>query len=97
MSNFLKKYKDIYDGWKNDVFTTPEIAELAHKRSTVCATCPLNIDNTCSKKVTGPVVSTFTYEVDGTLRKEGELYKGCGCPLDKKTKAPNTQCPLNRW
>ena len=97
MRSFLKNLREIYDGWKNDIFTTPEIAELAHKRSTICATCPLNIDNICSKKVTGPVVSTFTYEVDGTLRKEGELYKGCGCPLDKKTKAPNTQCPLNRW
>lgn len=97
MSNFLKKYKDIYDGWKNDLFITPEIAELAHKRSSICATCPMNIDNICSKRVLGPVENTFLYVVDGMERSKGDLYKGCGCPLDKKTKAPHTQCPLNKW
>lgn len=97
MSNWLKNYKNIYEGWKNDLFPTEEILAISEPRAKICASCPLNNDNTCSKKLEGEVVETFFYKVKGEMRQKGSIQKGCGCPLIKKTKALNDQCPLNKW
>jgi hypothetical protein len=42
------KIKEIFDGWKNDLFRTPEIEALAKERAEVCASCEHNIENKCN-------------------------------------------------
>lgn len=44
-----KKAQEIYDGWKNDLFRTPEIEAMAKARAEICSTCFYNINNTCSQ------------------------------------------------
>ena len=44
------KLKEIYEGWKNVIFPTPEIKALAEKRIAVCVDCEhLNVLNVCGK------------------------------------------------
>lgn len=95
MKSFLKKYKEIYEGWKNDMFPTSEILVMAEPRANICSSCPLNINNVCSPNQSGLAVKTFEYQEE--LRHEGKVYKGCGCPLSKKTKSPDSKCPLGKW
>jgi hypothetical protein len=95
MSSFLKSLKEIYDGWKNDLFPSPEIEALAKERAEMCALCTLNINNTCSLNVSGPAVKDFEYKEE--FRIKGRTYSGCGCPLSKKTRSPESKCPLGKW
>ena len=77
MSSFLKKFKEIYEGWKNDAFPTENILRWAEPRAKVCSERPLNINNVCSKQEHGVAVRTFEYQEE--LRTEGRIYNGCGC------------------
>lgn len=43
------KFNEIVSGWKNVVFKTPEIEEMAHKRALICAACPHNVDRVCQE------------------------------------------------
>ena len=95
MGKFISKLAEIYDGWKNDAFPTDEIIEMADNRAMICASCPLNINNVCSTSVEGEAVTDFVYQ--GAQRTKGTKYKGCGCPLSKKTKSTNSKCPLGKW
>ena len=95
MNGFLKKFKEIYLGWQNDAFPTDEILAYAEPRAKICSQCPLNINNTCSTKVSGQAIKTFVYQEE--LRYEGKFYNGCGCPLSKKTKSPESKCPIGLW
>ncbi len=96
--SWLTKYKDIYQGWKNDLFPNKDILEIAEKRASICAGCPLNVANTCSSKKFGMVKEDFIYKVRGNeVREKDSMQYGCGCPLSKKTKSPDSQCPLNNW
>jgi hypothetical protein len=46
----MTKLEEIYEGWKNYIFQTPEIEALAKKRIEVCVECKhLNILQICSK------------------------------------------------
>lgn len=46
----MSKLDEIYEGWKNVIFPTPEIEALAKERVQVCVECEyLNILNVCSK------------------------------------------------
>jgi hypothetical protein len=94
---WLKKYRDIANGWKNYIFPNKEAEELAEKRAKICAGCPLNVNNDCSSKKQGPVAKSFLYEVKNEYRVEGEIKNGCGCPISTKTRSLQTQCPLNYW
>lgn len=95
MLGWLKKYKEIADGWYYDAFPTEEIVKLADGRAKECATCPLNRDNTCDISLQGAAVKDLEY--DGEKRYKGLPYNGCGCPLSKKTKSPTSKCPLGKW
>lgn len=95
--SWLKKYRNIIDGWYNDAFPTEDIIKLSEERASICAGCPLNVNNACSSKKTGEVVETFLYKTKGETRVKGSIQKGCGCFLSKKLKAPNDQCPLAKW
>jgi len=95
MRSFLKNLREIYDGWKNDAFPTDDVLTMSEQRARICASCPLNINGTCSPEVQGEAVITFEYREE--LRHQGKLYKGCNCPLSKKTKSPKSKCPLGKW
>lgn len=95
MSSFLKKLKEVYQGWKNDAFPTPDVMLMAGPRAEICADCPLNVNNTCSTFKSGIAVKEFIYQEE--IRYEGREYPGCGCPLSKKTKSPDSKCPIGRW
>ena len=46
----MSRLSEIYEGWKNVIFPTPEIEEMAKERISVCVECEnLNILNICSK------------------------------------------------
>lgn len=93
--NWLKKYKEIVDGWVNDAFPTKEVLAISEPRAEICAKCPLNVNNVCSTSVTGLVTKTFEYNEE--LRYSGKEYNGCGCPLSKKTKSLTSKCPIGKW
>lgn len=95
MGEFIKKLKQISDGWINHWFDNDKVKDLAEYRARICAQCPLNINNVCSKNKEGSVRETFIYNEQ--IRLKGSIQKGCGCPLSAKTKSPTTQCPLNNW
>lgn len=95
MKSWLSKIAEIYAGWKNDAFPTEDILEMSEQRARICAGCPLNVNNTCSKKKTGIAVIDFVYREE--MRIKGKEYPGCGCPLTKKTKSTNSKCPLGKW
>lgn len=46
----MSRLSEIYDGWKNYIFPTPEIEALAKERMEVCVTCEhLSRFNICTK------------------------------------------------
>lgn len=90
----------ILRGWANhfaDEFNLlpDNIKELSEKRLTICNSCPLRTDYKCDKYKSGPVKETFIY--NNVKREKGEIHNGCNCPIDVKSKSPNSQCPLNNW
>lgn len=93
--SITSKLKEIRDGWYYDAFPNELILQLAEFRANICAECPLNVNNICSSMKSGEVVSDFEYQ--GEKRLKGEIHKGCGCPLSKKTKSPTSKCPLAKW
>lgn len=95
MAGWLKKFKEIAEGWINDIHANPEIIEMGKRRAEICASCPLNIEGYCSKYKKTEVAETFIY--DGEKRTKGQLVSGCGCPLKKKVLSTTTQCPTNKW
>lgn len=44
-----EKLKEIYDGWKNWLFKTPEVEKLAKDRSLHCIVCNSNKANCCAE------------------------------------------------
>lgn len=92
---WLKNLREIYDGWKNDAFPTDDILELAEKRAKVCAGCPMNNEGTCDNTRKMPAVVDFIYQEE--QRQANKIYRGCNCPLDKKTKSPTSKCPVGKW
>ncbi len=45
----MGRIQEIYSGWKNLKFKTPEIEELAKNRVNICVNCPkLRKNNTCA-------------------------------------------------
>lgn len=95
MSKYINSLKQIIEGWSNYWFDNQEVKELAEKRASICAECPLNVNNVCSKSKNGFVKETFVYNEE--LRVKGSIQIGCGCPLSAKTRSPESKCPLNNW
>lgn len=93
--NWLKKYKEIADGWYFDAFPTDAIINMADLRAKECSVCPLNKNNECSTTTEGLAIIDFIYQDE--QRYKGNPYPGCGCPLSKKTKSPTSKCPLGKW
>lgn len=84
----LKNLRAIHQGWKNYIWKSPTIEELAKERATICAQCPHFIKNK-------------TFEVmlhDRSVEKiEGAACQKCGCPLSIKLRQILSGCPDERW
>ena len=82
--------KNIFNGFFNLVkgefdLLSPELKSLAKARSTICSTCPANINNSCSKEVT----------LTDLITKKP--VTGCGCYLPAKVLVTDETCPANKW
>lgn len=41
------KLKSILTGWKNIVWSSPQVKEIARKRAEICSLCEKNVKNIC--------------------------------------------------
>jgi hypothetical protein len=80
-------WKEVAEGWKNDLFPAKElkdfIQEVSDNRLTICKLCPKQSDNA---KVEG--YKTIRQDLHCTV---------CKCPLIKKSKSLSSSCPENKW
>ena len=49
----MSKLEEIYTGWKNYIVGNEDIKPLAEQRAKICAMCPINVKNFCSKELDG--------------------------------------------
>lgn len=45
----MSKFQEIISGWKNVLWSSPEVEKLAMDRALVCGDCIYNVHNVCSK------------------------------------------------
>jgi hypothetical protein len=78
----LTKLKLIKDGWKNVVFMSPAVEQLAEGRAKICATCPYAVEDSWLQAI-------------GKLLKRmvGLKCELCGCPISAKTRSVDETCP----
>lgn len=91
---YLRNFKDIVVGWGNYIFDNTDAKKLAEYKVSICASCPLNDNGTCSTSKYGTVTKDFMYK--GKERLEGQTASGCGCPLEKKLLS-DSPCPLGKF
>lgn len=77
--------KQIAEGFYNDLMKRENA--LHDSRMEICKGCPL-----FSNAFTGPRCDN-----NKTAEKDGNIIKGCGCFLDKKTRVPGAKCVLGKW
>lgn len=82
-------FKAIASGWKNYIFKSPTIEELAKTRAKICAECPHFSDKHPFK---GKLMPDKTIEPI-----EGVACTLCGCPLSAKLRQVLEQCPEKKW
>ncbi len=91
MINFF----EVLEGWRNDLFPPDKLKEIINRvseeRLAICRDCE-GYDDTgkgCSVPGTNPCCNKNIVILNG--------IKGCGCPLNKKTKCLSCKCPVNKW
>lgn len=47
--SWLNKLEEIITGWKNVAFENKEVENIAFERAKICASCPFNEANSCTK------------------------------------------------
>lgn len=77
----VKKLEEIYVGWKNLVFPSAEVEELAKKRIEICVDC---------------IVPTGDGRETNGLAPNNRCIK-CKCYMPAKTRNPKSFCPLKKW
>jgi hypothetical protein len=91
----LYNFREIYEGWKNDLLPKDSLRELikqvSEERNSICVKCKA-YDTTgtgCAIWGTAPCCNK------NVKSETGE--SGCGCPLKKKQKALQARCPWGKW
>lgn len=80
--------RNILEGWANYAIPNAVTEELAHKRASICAQCPLaQMDST----VHSIVVDNKTKQI------RGMVCTGCSCPLSAKVRSSHDSCPKGKW
>lgn len=89
---------EIVEGWRNDSFPPDKlkdiIKQVSEERMAICVKC-IAYDETgkgCSVPLTAPCCNRRVI-----LPLEQGGIRGCGCPLNKKTKCLSCRCPANKW
>lgn len=77
----VKKLQEILVGWRNLVFKSSEIEEMATKRIEICVDC--TIPDADGREING-------------LNESNRCVK-CKCYMPAKTRNPKSACPLNKW
>jgi hypothetical protein len=78
---YVKKLARIYDGWKNFIFLSPTIEELAKVRANICAACPY------------AVYSFWTQAIGDNLQEiKGLKCDKCNCPISAKVRSVKEEC-----
>jgi hypothetical protein len=83
-----KNFKAIYEGYKNYVFPTKAMEELAKERATTCSTCE-HIKPNALLKIALPD--------NRTAMIRGARCNLCKCPLSAKVRQVLEGCPINKW
>lgn len=85
-----EKYQAIAQGWKNYIFKSDTVEELAKTRAKICSECP-HIDTEYPFKNMLPDKSIKIIE--------GTACSLCGCPLSAKLRQVLQSCPdtPKRW
>ncbi len=87
------KLTSILSGWKNFIFPTPEIEELAKVRAEICSQCEYSdmeypfkafIPEKVKNKEPLPII-------------KGAGCTQCGCPLSSKLRSVKEKCPKDKW
>lgn len=80
-------FKQVLEGWRNDIFHAKDMEELIHKVSSerllICQECPHN-----SNRAKENGYKTIRPDYHCTI---------CLCPLYKKTKCLSCECPEKKW
>lgn len=88
MELHLKKLAAILDGYKNYIFPSENIEELAKARATICSQCTFSDLKYPFKRMLK----------DGRTKKiEGMGCHACGCLLSAKTRTLLSDCPYGYW
>ncbi len=85
--------KNMIDGYTNLALGKNE--EISESRMKICRRCPLfkdTVGGICNSRLW---LNPITGEVK-TVAASG-FYKGCGCVLKSKTRAPYAKCPAKKW
>ena len=76
------KVKEIYEGWRNNLFPPEamkeQIAKVSAERLVICEACENHSKNHTSVRPDAHCVS-------------------CGCTLSAKTKCLSCSCPIKKW
>ena len=82
----VQKINNILIGWKNVVFESKEIEQMARSRAIKCAKC--------EHAVTGWIAVMIEDSIEDI---EGLKCGKCDCPLSALLRSPDSKCKLNKW
>lgn len=85
----LNNFKAIVSGFKNYVFPSIHMEQLAKERAKVCSNCEYCNPNFIFKKLIGDGESIEEIKGMGCDR--------CGCFLSAKTRQLFSKCPESKW
>ena len=80
------KLRSILSGWKNYVFASEAVEQMARLRAVECAKCPFAV-----KGMHDVIIDDRIEEI------EGMLCNNCKCPLSGKLRSEEEKCPLGKW
>jgi len=80
---------EIVSGWKNVIFPSKEIEELARVRARICSDCPFADLHFKFKK--------FSPKEKALKDIKGLGCTKCGCPLSSKVRSVMSSCPEKKW
>jgi len=86
----MSRLTEIYEGWKNVIFPTPEIEALAKERALVCAECDFLILGVCSKCCCPHLGKTHN---PSSRCPENKWKDGWGSPVQEEQIQQNQQPP----
>lgn len=82
----MGKLANIIQGWKNYLFESKDIEDLAIERAHFCAKCPF-----AEEGIVPDLIDDRIEDVQGMVCNK------CYCPLSAKLRSPEESCPIGKW